>query len=375
MKHIEALKTQRLLSLDVFRGITIALMILVNNLFLSPYVTLKHSAWNGCSLADLIFPCFLFVVGVSLVFSLSKQIRQTPISTVMRKTIQRTVIIFALGLMLNAVPHHMTPETIVTIRFFGVLQRIALCYLCVSLVYVTMTTAMQVLLFMLILIGYWLVMMFLPLPGYGIGQLTPDGNVAAYLDRALFGSSHLYGKVYDPEGLLSTLPAIATTLLGSLTGTWLLSKVTTHQKLLGMVGVGSLCLLAGGLWDQWFPINKALWTSSYVLWTGGWALYGLAFCYWLIDIKRYQRWSKPFEIFGLNAIIVYFFHVVCLKIQYAIPMSCDHGSSCHLLSYISEYVFGWVSPSYAALYYSLSSVLFWFLIVWILYRHKIFIRV
>lgn len=375
MKHIEAFKTQRLLSLDVFRGITIALMIFVNTLFLSPYPTLKHSVWNGCSLADLIFPVFLFVVGVSLVFSLSKQIGQEPASTVMRKTVQRTLILFTLGLILNAVPYHMTPEAIVTIRFFGVLQRIALCYLCVSLVYLTMTTAKQALLFMVILIGYWVVMMYVPLPGYGIGQLTPEGNVAAYFDRLLFSSSRLYGKVYDPEGLLSTLPAIATTLLGSLTGTWLRSKATAHQKLLGMVGVGSLCLIAGGFWGQWFPINKALWTSSYVLWTGGWALYGFALCYWLIDVKQYQRWSKPFEIFGLNAIFVYFFHVLCLKIQYAISMSCEHGSSCHLVTYISEHLFGWVSPSYVGLYYSLSSVLFWFLIVWILYRHKIFIRV
>ncbi|PJD94271.1 MAG: DUF5009 domain-containing protein [Legionella sp.] len=366
---------QRIRSLDVFRGITIAVMILVNTVRTSPYATLKHSDWNGCTLADLVFPCFLFVMGLSLVLSLSKQIPKTPKCTLMRKIIRRAFLIGILGLILNIFPQHMTPETFVTLRFFGVLQRIALCYLCASFIYLTLSIRLHIAVIMLILASYWLILVYVPVPGYGAGQLSPEGNMPAYIDRMLFGSAHLYGKVYDPEGFLSTLPAITTTLLGSLTGFWLLSKKTPHQIVLGVLGIGTLCLIAGWFWGQWFPINKALWTSSYVLWTGGWALYGFAACYWLIEIKQYHAWSKPFEMFGLNAIIAYFLHVVCLKIQYVLPVTCDHSMPCHLYDYILQYAFGWTTPLYGSLYYGFTSVLFWLFIVWILYRYKIFIRV
>ena len=365
----------RLLSLDVFRGLTIALMILVNSPGNSTsYIWLEHAPWNGCTLADLVFPFFVFIVGVSSTFSLSKTKAQghSSLNQSVIKILKRSLIIFLLGLFLNAFPHHFEFSTL---RYFGVLQRIAICYLISSLLFLTTRLEIQAGIVVFILIAYWLIMALIPLPIYGANNLTAEGNVAAYFDRLLFAPIHLYGKVYDPEGLLSTLPAVASALIGNLTGAWLLSGYSREKKLFAMSIVGVLTLVFGWVWGLWFPINKALWSSSYVLWTGGWALLILALCYWLIDIKGWKAWSKPFEIFGVNAMAAYFLHVLFLKIQINLFVSGSDGASVNLKSYITQLCFGWASPENASLLYALGYTLFWLLIMTILYRKKIFIKI
>lgn len=369
----EEKQRSRLISLDVFRGFTIALMILVN----SPgnpasYSWLEHSAWNGCTLADLVFPFFIFIVGVSSVFSLSKarEEKQPDLTKLLVKIFRRSLIIFLLGLFLNAFPYHFDFSTI---RVFGVLQRIAICYLVSAFLFLTTRLETQALIMFALLIGYWLLMIFFKVPNFGAGNLSAEGNAAAYFDRLLFSAPHLYGKVYDPEGLLSTLPSIATALLGNLTGALLLSKANQKSKLVAMSLAGILALFLGWFWGLWFPINKALWTSSYVLWTGGFALLTLALCYWLIEIKGWKSWSKPFEIFGVNAMAAYFLHIFFLKLQLMIP--APDGSSQNLKSFISQSLFSWASPENASLFYALAYTLFWLLILTILYRKRIFIKI
>ncbi|MEO8402770.1 MAG: heparan-alpha-glucosaminide N-acetyltransferase domain-containing protein [Gammaproteobacteria bacterium] len=365
----------RLLSLDVFRGITIALMILVN----SPgnqtaYAWLSHSIWNGCTLADMVFPFFLFIVGVSLVFSLSKSLEQKiPTEQLFKRVTKRAITIFLIGLFLNAFPYHFHLDTI---RVYGVLQRIAICYFIASLLFLKTPVKTQAIIFIVLLIVYWLMIKFIYVPNYGIGNLTLEGNLAGYIDRLLFSSEHLYEKVFDPEGVLSTIPAVATTLLGNLTGTWLLTKRKSLVKLQGMTIIGIIALLLGWFWGLFFPINKNLWSSSYVLWTGGLALILLAVCYWLIEIKQWKKWSKPFEIFGLNAIAAYFLHIFFLKIQAMIHISRVDGSMGNLRFYITEHLFGWTTHLKAAsLMYAFLYLLFWLLVLGILYRNKLFIRI
>ncbi|WP_045105908.1 acyltransferase family protein [Legionella hackeliae] len=362
-------KSPRLLALDVFRGLTIALMILVNSPGNdSSYFWLEHSAWNGCTLADVVFPFFIFIVGVSLVFSLTKAKTYGLTSReLLPKIIRRSLIIFFLGLLLNAFPYHFD---LATLRVYGVLQRIAICYFVCALLFLTTRITTQIILFTLILVGYWLLMTLIPVKGYGPGNLTPEGNLAAALDRMFFSAPHLYGKVFDPEGLLSTLPAIATGILGNLVGYWLVSTRNAAQKCTGLLIAGILSVIVGWIWGLWFPINKALWTSSYVLFTGGLALFTLGLCYWLIDIKHWKTWSKPFEIFGVNALAAYILHVFFLKVQFMIKIPPGN-----LRAFITGQLFGWASLQNAALLYALSYTLFWLLIMTLLYRNKIFIKI
>jgi predicted acyltransferase len=373
MKEIMPDKSSgRLLSLDVFRGITIALMILVN----SPgnqtaYSQLDHSEWNGCTLTDLVFPFFVFIVGVSLVFSLSKRLEQGVSSDqLLSKVLKRAAIIFGFGLLLNGFPYY----HLSTIRILGVLQRIALCYLIASFFFLKTRVSTQAAIAFTLLVGYWLAMTSIPVPGYGINDLGMEGNLAAYLDRLLL-AGHTYRPVYDPEGILSTLPAIATALLGNLTGVWLLSKRPKQQKVWGMISAGTVSAIWGWKWGAFFPINKALWTSSYVLWTAGMALYLLAVCYWLIEVKGWRRWSKPFEIFGINAITAYLLHVVFLKIQNLIHLPRMDGTPGNLRFYISEHLFGWTCLQNASLFYALSYTLLWGFVLWTLDRRKIYIKI
>lgn len=371
---LQETNTARLLSLDVFRGITIACMILVN----SPgnqtaYAWLHHSVWDGCTLADLVFPFFIFIVGVSLVFSLSKQLaHDVSLREIIFKVTKRTLIIFLIGLFLNAFPRHFDFETL---RVFGVLQRIAICYFLASILFLTTRIRTQALITGGLLIIYWLIMTRIPVPGFGANNLTPAGNLAAYIDRLLFSTPHLYGKVFDPEGILSTLPALATALLGNLTGAWLLSKNNKIKKLIGMLIAGLTASALGWIWGYWFPINKALWTSAYVLWTGGLALLLLALCYWLLELKMWRSWSKPFAIFGTNAIAAYFLHIFFLKIQAMIHIPRMDGSPGNLRIYITEHLFGWTTLQTASLLYAVSYTLFWLLILSVLYRKKIFFKI
>ncbi len=364
---------QRLLTIDIFRGLTIALMILVNSQGNDAYHLISHSDWNGCTLADLVFPFFVFILGVSLVFSLSKLLANDPAKQLLiAKIIKRSTSIFLIGLFINAFPYHFH---FATIRVFGVLQRIAICYFVASFLFLTTRIQTQAIIMTALLIGYWLIMTCIPLPNYGINNLTPIGNVAAYLDRLTFSSPHLYGKIYDPEGILSTLPAIATALLGNLTGAWLISEQSHHKKVQSITAIGIVTVILGWLWGLTFPINKALWTSSYVLYTGGLALLLFAFCYWIIEIKGWQKWAKPFEIFGLNAIAAYCLHVILIKILAAIHIQNVNGSSENLRIYITEQLFDWTNLANGQLLFGIFYVILWFFILSIFYRKKIFIKI
>jgi predicted acyltransferase len=376
MTHPEsapAANPNRLLSLDVFRGITIAFMILVN----SPgnqtsYSQLDHSEWNGCTLTDLVFPFFVFIVGVSLVFALSKRLEHgASRGEILKKVFNRTVIIFLFGLLLNGFPYYHLD----TIRILGVLQRIAICYFFASVAFLYLRTSTQAALATVLLVGYWLAMTWIPVPGYGVGDLGVEGNLAAYIDRFLLGHHTYRGGVYDPEGFLSTLPAIATALIGNLTGVWLRSSHGKEQKVRGLIIAGTTCAAMGWAWDKWFPINKALWTSSYVLWTAGLALYLLALCYGLIEIKGWKRGSRPFEIFGINAIAAYLLHVFFLKVQNLIHLPRLDGTPGNLRFFITEHLFGWASLQNASLFYALSYVLLWWVLLSTLYRRKIFLKI
>ena len=251
----------RLLSLDVFRGITIMLMILVNSPGnSSSYVMLAHSTWNGCTLADLVFPFFVFIVGVSAVLTLAKQLALgSSLQTLSCKIIKRTIFIFAVGLLINAVSTHIGWSTF---RFLGVLQRIAICYCFTAFLYLTTSIRTQAIIMIAVLIVYWLAMTLYPVPGYGPNQLDLSGNLATYVDGLFISPLHTYNHGFDPEGIFSTLPAIATALLGNLLGAWLLSAYSPSKKIIVMVLAGVVTTVTGWCWGVYFPINKALWTSS-----------------------------------------------------------------------------------------------------------------
>lgn len=355
----------RLLTLDVFRGLTIALMILVNNPGnQTAYSWLCHSTWHGCTLADLVFPSFIFIVGVSLAFSLSKSLLLgAPLSSLILKVIKRASLIFLIGLLLNAFPYHFSFETI---RVFGVLQRIAICYLFGAILFLTSRAQTQALIMLGLMIGYYLIMS---------DNLTQEGNLAAYIDRLIFSSAHLYGKNFDPEGLLSTVPALATMLLGNLTGIWLLSNHSQKMKVQLITLAGIFALISGWLWSFFFPINKHLWTSSFVLWTGGFAIILFALCYWLIEIKKCKKWAKPFEIFGINAIAAYVLQSFLSKLQELIHISRIDGSTVNLRLFITEFFYGRVSLPCASLMYAFSYMIFLLFICLLLYRNKIIIKI
>lgn len=353
-------KKSRLLSLDVLRGITVALMILVN----SPgnqtaYLWLQHSVWNGFTLADLVFPLFIFIVGVSLAMTLSRtQLGPYTIQQLLLKILTRAMLLFSLGVLLNSFPNHFD---FTSIRVFGVLQRIAICYLVASVLFLTTRISTQAIIMFALMVIYWLIMTLIP-EKY---DLTPEGNIVGFIDRQLFSSRHLYGKFFDPEGFLSTLPAISTALLGNLTGSWLRSSYTPIQKVEGMTLAGFLALLLGWLWGMWFPINKSLWTSSYVLWAGGLSLLLLALCYWMNEIKSLKKWSRPFEIFGLNALLAYVLHVFFLKLQAFIIIPRANGTSSNLRLLITEHLFGWTSLENASLLYAVCYTILWFAVIWL----------
>jgi predicted acyltransferase len=367
---------KRLLSLDVFRGITVAAMILVNNPgdWTHIYPPLKHAAWNGCTPTDLIFPFFLFIVGVSIVYALAaKKLLKTAHPAVMRSVLKRSLILFGLGLLLSLFPRF----DFSTVRIMGVLQRIALVFFCCSLIYLKTTFRTQVWLLAALLISYWLLMTLVPVPGVGYPNLEPATNLGAWLDRAILTEPHLWktSKVWDPEGLLGTIPAIGTGLIGMLTGTWLRKTSEPGNKIAWLLVLGNAAILAGLIWDGWFPVNKALWTSSYVLFTGGLAMNGLAMCYWLIDAQGYQRWTKPFVVFGVNAITVFFLSGLIPRIMSLIKVDLN-GEEVDLKTWLYETFFTpYLSPLNASLAGAITFVLIWLGILWMMYHKQIIIKV
>ena len=364
-------ETRRLVSLDVFRGITIAGMILVNNpgTWEHIYWPLQHASWHGWTPTDLVFPFFLFIVGIAIPLAFANRLESGGSTRDLYiKIVKRTVIIFAIGLFLNGFPYFGLAEY----RIPGVLQRIAVCYFFASVIFLNTKVRTQIAITIGLLIFYWALVKLVPAPGYAAGDLTKEGSLPSYIDRVVLGK-HVWSqaRVYDPEGLLSTIPAIATTLMGVLTGHWLRTEKTRYEKAAGMFVAGAVCVALGWAWNSFFPINKALWTSSYVLFTGGLALQFLAFCYWLIDIKGYRRWAKPFEVFGLNAIALY----VVAGLMASMLGEIKVGGT-PLGAWIYNTLFAsWASPVNASLAFAITFVLVCLGLMWILYHRRIFLKI
>ena len=373
--------SSRLMSLDLFRGATIAMMILVNDAGeeRAAYWPLQHSKWNGWTPTDLVFPFFLFIVGVAMAFSLSSRAeRGDSKSKLMTHVLWRGLVLFALGMFLNGFPNHYHLHSW---RVYGVLQRIAICYVISAALALWTGKRTQIITIVACLAGYWILMRYVPVPGFGVPThdmpiLDPDRNIVAWLDRKLlFG--HLYEVTRDPEGVLSTIPALATSLLGLLTGQWLRSERGLRAKAVGMAIFGVACVVAGKIFDIWFPINKKLWTSSFVLFTAGLALLCLALCYWVLDIKQWRgAWTKPFLVFGKNAIAAYVFAEMLAGLLYRMQVHLANGQVDSWQGAIYERFFvGLASPANASLLYALAYVLFCWVAMWVLYRRGIFLKV
>jgi Uncharacterized conserved protein len=382
---------QRLLSLDAFRGITIAGMVLVNNpgSWDAIYSPLEHAEWNGWTPTDLVFPFFLFIVGVAITLSLGKRVAaRGPKRDLYLKIFRRALLIFVIGLILNTFPFYDFAKgewlDVGMIRIMGVLQRIAICYLVASLLFLHTTWREQLTIGIGLLIIYWFLMTMIDVPGCleTSVNLKPC-NLAAFIDRSIFTENHMWqqSKVYDPEGLLSTIPVV-TTIIGMLTGKWLTrrdegegirdkssddnaigdsdSSLIPYTSSLNTVSAifffGTLLVALGWIWNFWFPINKRLWTGSYVLFTAGLALCFLGACYWLIDIKKFQAWAKPFFIFGANAIALYIGSEIMAVALGVIRVTGPDGQPMALQDWIFNNVFlTWASPVNASLAFAIAS--------------------
>ena len=367
---------KRLLSLDIFRGMTIAGMILVNNPgdWSHVYPPLLHADWHGCTPTDWIFPFFLFIVGVSISLALTKRKEAgANQAALIKKIVYRTLIIFGIGLFLNLFPFF----NFSTVRIPGVLQRIAIVYGISAIIFLKTNWKQQLYISAALLLLYWGLMTLVPVPGVGAANLEAASNLGAWLDNSLMGG-HLWvqSKVWDPEGILSTLPAIVTGLSGVLTGTWLRKNRDDYAKLVGLFGIGVLLVVIGWLWGLAFPINKKIWTSSYVLYTSGIALLALATIYWLADVLNYTKWTKAFVVYGTNALFVFVLSGLLAKSLYLIKWTTASGETISLKNWIYTHFFTpFFSDINASLAFAIANVLFFLALAWILYVKKIFIKV
>ncbi len=373
----------RLLSLDFFRGLTVAAMILVNNpgSWGHIYAPLAHAEWNGCTPTDLIFPFFLFIVGVSISFALGSKKDHAKHSTLIITALKRALILFALGLFLSLFPRVFTEplEALKTVRIPGVLQRIAVVFFVSAVIFIKTSQKTQLRIFAALVIGYWLLMTLVPVPGVGYANLEKETNLGAWLDRTLLTEAHLWrsARTWDPEGILSTLPAIATGLFGVMIGTWLRRKDKPDAvKISWMFSIGLLAVIAGLIWDLFFPINKALWTSSFVLYTGGLATLGLGLSYWLIDVQGYKKGTTPFVVYGVNAITVFFLSGLIPRILNMIKVTMPDGSQAGAKEWMYQTFFTpYLSPINASLAGAITFILIWLVILWWMYSRKIIIKV
>ncbi|MBS1797150.1 MAG: DUF5009 domain-containing protein [Acidobacteria bacterium] len=435
----------RLLSLDVFRGMTIAGMVLVNNpgTWDAIYPPLEHAEWHGATPTDFIFPFFLFIVGVAIPIALGKRMEAGITRDVYLKILSRGLSIFFIGLLMAAFPifdfsftggaagdstaagvplgfrlvemlgliaalyFYLTGKNreslillgavvvLMMIVYFigyplaftnfgrlripGVLQRIAVCYLITSLLFLHLDWKKLTLLGIILLAFYWLIMSIVPVPGCEATTIdSKECNLAAYVDRVVLTLDHMWkqAKVYDPEGLLSTIPAVVTTISGVLTGLWLKSKRTDWEKVGGMFFFGLVLIALAWCWNPFFPFNKALWTSSYVLYTSGLALCFLGCCFFLIDLKGYKTWAKPFVIFGVNALALFIGSGLMAKMTGQIKVAGADGKPTSLWGWIFDTVYApLAAPKNASLMMAICFILLWLFLMWLLYRKKIYIKV
>ncbi len=441
-------------------------MVLVNNpgTWSTIYGPLKHAEWHGITPTDYIFPFFLFIVGVAIPIALSKRVAAGITRDVYFKIVTRSLLIFGLGIALSAIPffnfaettipyaikilvvlgysaalflylwdkpkialivaavaaaivtafwlagYIVVPYNVATMRIPGVLQRIAVCYLIVSLIFLHTSWRQQAVIGVVLLLGYWLLMTIIPVPGCEVTTIDDKAcNLAAWLDRTILTEAHIWrsAKVFDPEGILSTIPAIVTCLTGVLTGTWLTRSVPPAvaggssqpndeadvtesignvqppataggtDTAAGLFFAGTVALAVGWSWSLLFPLNKSLWTSSYVIYTTGLALLTLAACYWLIDIKQMKWWTKPFVIFGVNALALFVFSGLFARLLGMIRVAGpEPGKDITLQQWLFHNLFlSWASPINASLAFAITFILFWLFLMWLLYRKNIFIKV
>jgi predicted acyltransferase len=444
--------SDRLVSLDVFRGMTIAGMVLVNNpgTWSSIYGPLKHAEWHGITPTDYIFPFFLFIVGVAIPIALQKRMHDGISRDIYWKIIQRAATIFALGLLMSMIPFFQFNDTtgipygikiilvlsfsaslllylmdkrtaaaiaaglsalvvlgfyfggatvvwynFSTMRIPGVLQRIAVCYLIVSLIYLHTNWKQQLGMGISLLLLYWILMTLIPVPGCDVTTVDDKAcNLAAWLDRAVLTEAHMWrsAKVFDPEGILSTIPAIVTTLSGVLTGSWITRSHTAvydqtqseirdpkseMETVAGLFFAGTVLLALGWSWSLLFPLNKSLWTGSYVVYTSGLALLTLAVCYWLIDLKGYKRWAWPFVVFGVNALALFVFSGIMARLLGMVRVAGpEEGKDITLQQWIFNNAFlSWASPVNASLAYAICFILLWLFLMWLLFRKGMYVKV
>jgi predicted acyltransferase len=358
--------SSRLVALDAFRGATMALMVLVNNAGgNSVYGPLRHSEWNGWTITDVVFPTFLWIVGVAITLSIGGRLeRGVARRSLMGQVVRRALILYALGLIVYLFPRF----DFSTMRVLGVLQRIAICYLIASAIYLsTTTTRARILWIVSLLTGYWLLMKLAPVPGYGAGRLDLEGNLAHYVDRVVLGRhNYLFTKTWDPEGIISTLPAIATTLFGVLAGQLLRLKKSLMERTTALFFIGNVLLAMGLICDVWLPINKKLWTSSFALFMAGLAFLLLAMFLYLVDHLGHRRWFQPFIIMGMNAIVVY-------MLSELLAISLD---VLRLHDWLYRHCFAVLaSPRNASLLWAIAFTLLMYLAAYIMYRKRWFPRV
>jgi predicted acyltransferase len=389
----------RLVSLDAFRGATVAAMLLVNNpgSWKDTYAPLRHADWHGWTFTDTVFPFFLWIVGVALPLSFAKRLAQgAKPADLFRHALVRAGIIFALGLFLNSFGSLIDGSVArkgagtwlgdwaQSVRILGVLQRIALCYLAASAIYLTTCLRGRIVWTVGLLAGYWLVMRWAPVAGGSTGGFDEQGNFSQWLDQLVLGAHCYKGtKTYDPEGLFSTLPAIATCLLGVLTGEWMRTERPPAERVAWLLVAGNLMLFAGGLMDLACPINKKIWTSTFSVFMAGLAMNCFGVWYWLIDVQGWRAWARPFVIFGMNAIAMFVLAGVIGRAIAEIPMPAAAGQSLSLRSWIWDRCFlaltrgepALCSANFASLLYALSFVALLFGIAWLMYRRKWFIKV
>ncbi|SHL03234.1 acyltransferase family protein [Flavobacterium chilense] len=420
---------ERLTSLDVFRGFTILLMTIVNNpgSWDSIYPPLEHAEWNGCTPTDLVFPFFVFIMGTAIPFAMPVKHFD---SGVFNKILVRSLRIFCLGLSLNyfsrihlfdlegipllllrlvitfAVAYALLGnftlkvktylvfgifalllflaysklEAFEDVRIPGVLQRIGIVYFFTSLLYLKTSLKTQLLVVASLLIGYWLIMAFIPVPGFGPANFEKGTNLAAWLDNTVL-NGHLwsFSKTWDPEGILSTLPAIGTGIIGMYIGQLLNLPVAKTEIIKKLAISGIVLLILGLIWNTFFPINKSLWTSSYVLYTAGIATICLTLLYYIIDVAHYKKWTKLFLIWGVNPMIVFYFSGIIPRVLSSIKVQNPEigGEEIGLQTLIYKFKIApcFENPLNASLAYALSYAVFWSFILWILYKRKLIFKV
>ncbi|HEU4437960.1 MAG TPA: DUF5009 domain-containing protein, partial [Methylomirabilota bacterium] len=366
----------RLRSVDALRGATVAAMVLVNNpgTWSHVYAPLRHAEWHGFTPTDAIFPFFLFIVGAAIPLALGPRL-EAGAEGVVGRVVRRSVVIFALGLLLHAQPFF----ELSTLRIPGVLQRIAVCYLLAALLFVLGGGArgwrLHAIVAAGLLVGYWLLMTRVAAPGHAAGDLSPAGNLSGYVDRLILGPRHIWklSPWYDPEGIVSTLPATATTLLGVLAGDWLRAARPASRLLAGLVAGGAAAAALGWLWGLSFPVNKSLWTSSYALLMSGLAALALALCYWVVEVRGARRWAGPFVLFGVTALPLFFLSTAMARLLLLVRVGPEQT---RLHAWLYAHLFApWAEPVNASLAFALAYLLLWWVLMWLLERTGLRLRV